>query len=269
MRDRVRREVLQALEQSTLSSSGLRPGPPPAAGANGLNLMVLFTGRTAPSSDFLSQAAELRQRGHALSAAFSHSFQQFFNPDDVLRTLPPGTAHIATQDEREWQPVLAASHALIVPLLSENSAAKVAAGIDDSLTTNVLLAHLRAGKPVIACPDLARMASALREKLSHAAPALAHTAERNYHTLQQMGVQFVPVVEVAAAVARAFHSEPNETPRRLAKTRPSPKREFITAEDVIAAAKAGLTTLTHARDAIITAEARDQAARLGLSLEGV
>ncbi|MCX7718134.1 MAG: hypothetical protein N2111_07000 [Candidatus Sumerlaeaceae bacterium] len=269
LRALVREEVLRALQRAEAQLSPQRPGPPAAAQTGGHMLTVLFTGRLAPSADFLAQMADLGQRGYALGCAFSNSFKQFLSPDEILRSLPAAATHLASDSEREWQSWLAASSALILPLVSLNTAAKSAAGIEDSMPTFILLSHLRAAKPVISCPDMSQIAVRIREQFAGAAPAMAHTAERNFHALQQMGVQFVPVLDVAAAVGRAFHVEPNETPQRLAKTRPFPKREFITAEDVHSAMKAGLKTLTHSRDAIVTAEARDQAARLGVILEAI
>jgi hypothetical protein len=268
LRALVREEVIRALQRA----EGLlpqRPGPPAPAKAGSRMLTVLFTGRTAPSGDFLVQMADLSQRGYALGCALSYTFKQFLTPEEALRALPSPTTHLVSDSEREWQSWLAASNALILPFVSLNTAAKSAAGIEDSMPTFILLSHLRAAKPVISCPDMSQIAVRIREQFAGAAPAMAHTAERNLHALQQMGVQFVPVTDVAAAVARAFHVEPNETPQRLAKTRPFPKREFITAEDVPSAMRAGLKTLTHSRDAIVTAEARDQAARLGVTLEAL
>jgi hypothetical protein len=84
--------------------------------------------------------------------------------------------------------------------------------------------------------------------------------------LQQIGIQFIDTASLARIVQAHFTPVVNETPARLARTRPTQKREFVTAEDVWRVASHGGKVLNHARDAIITDQARDQAAMKGIEL---
>ena len=81
-----------------------------------------------------------------------------------------------------------------------------------------------------------------------------------------LGRKLVHNAAVAAAITEQFREIKNETPERLAKTRPAFKREFVTAEDLEPAVKSGKKEYILPRNAIVTSLAHDYASQHGLVL---
>lgn len=240
--------------------------PAPDAGAPGArNLLLVFCGVDIPADDFFAQAATLAQQGSTLTAVISHSFAQHHASDVVQNRLGSAKVHVSP-DEPSLARLVSAASAVVAPGLCTNSVAKVAAGIEDSTPTIVLLSALRSGKPVIIGEDIAGILPALLDKFPALPPALQRTYENAYHRVQQMGVQFVPVTQLVASVGARFEVPKNDTPERLARTRPTQKREFVTVEDVANAVARGSKEITHQRSAYVTDEARDYASARGVVL---
>ncbi len=260
LRALVRATVIAAIQR--LEGAG---GVTVSAGSR-RELLVLFTGREAPSPTFAAQLGQVSAQGFQLAAAFSYSFKRFFSPEEILRQMPAGTRLLSSNCERELGSAATDAAGILLPGISPNTAAKLALALDDSVPTFLLTKLLLAGKPVIVGRPLEELGRVLAEANPALAPAFQRTAENHFHKLQQMGVTFSAPDRLAAAVQAAFHVPVNETPARLARTRPNPKREFVTAEDVWRAHQRGEKTLVHARTAIVTDQAREFAASHGVEL---
>lgn len=236
LRIRVRELVVEALartDASQATSAGVTGAPvaTPAATAS-RRLLLLFTGRAAVAPDFFAQAAELSRQGWALGAVFSFSFKRFFAPDDILRQLPAETTLVGSSCERELGSEVGGYSGVVMPDISLNTAGKVARGFDDSVPSFILTRMLIGGTPAFVARSLPELGAELAAAHPSAPPAFLRNAEDHWHRLQALGVNFVETQALAASVASAFYVPVNETPDRLARSRPSPKRQFVTAEDV-------------------------------------
>jgi hypothetical protein len=263
LRARVRTLVVDALARATQPAPALHGGVAPAPSRS---LLLLFTGREAVPPDFTAQAAELSLAGWALGAVFSFSFKRFFAPDEIMRQLPQGSVLHGSSCEKELGTSIAPCLGLAMPTVSLNTAAKVARGLDDSIPSFILTTMLAQAKPVFVARSLPALAADLAAAKPNAPPAFIRTVEDHWHRLQALGVQFIDAPRLASAVTEAFHVPVNETPERLARTRPSPKRHFVTAEDVWRVAARGGSELAHPRDAVVTDHAREAAQAKGIEL---
>jgi len=258
------REIVKAEVERVLAEFLAREASTGAQGAQSRALLVLFSGTRWPEPIVFDQLTALAQAGHRLTCVLSHSFRSLFGNRMAQSMFAPGISCAAEADEPQLHALTKQADALLVACLSPNSAAKLTLGLADSLPTIALRLALEAGKPVIVAEDSA----ALRQNAvpAGAPPKLRRLAEDAFHGLSEMGVRFVPASELGRAVDAAFFVPVNETPERLAKTRPRKQRMFVTTEDVWKAASQGHKQLVVPEDAVITDEARDQARRVGLEI---
>lgn len=257
LRARICEEVIAAVrameERTTKAPSGRR------------QVVLLFMSRSMPESDFFAQVATLGKQGFVFGAALSSSFASFNPAAALLANLPSGTRLISSA-EADLAHAAKAADALIAPTISANTAAKVANGIEDSIPSVLMTDVLLSGKPVCIGRELATFGRSYSEAHPAIPPAMFGTIESNLHKLQHLGVRFVCPAGLAECVAGQFQEFKNETPERLARTRPSPKRVFVTAEDVWEATSGGKKELVHPRDAIVTDQAREYAVTRGIIL---
>lgn len=269
LRQRVRAELMAVLAgMDTAQSSAPLPAPatPPAPASALSELAVVLTGRHEPPAAFLAQLAELAPRGYTFVLVAGRTFSAFHATGSLLKRMPTGTRVLPTDCEPALHDACTHLAGAVMPGLSPNTTAKLALGLDDSAPATVLTRCLVAGRPLFVARDIAACSRALADELAAAPPASLRTAEDHLRRVQQLGVRFVPTGALAAEVAAHFAPHVNETPARLARTRPSPHREFVTAEDVWRAASRGEKVLAHARDAIVTDAARDEASLRGVEL---
>lgn len=274
LRALVRQYVVAAIEQLE-NSGGQRPGgveAQSAARSNGAaaavqrRLLVLFLSRHEPGEEFFSQLADLARHGYGFVAAFSHSFLQFHPVESVASRLPKGTSLLLQPGEKQLLESVSACSALVASTLSVNTAAKLSAGVDDSLPTLLFTQALLSGKPVFVARELASLAAELDNLHAAVRPAFRRIALDHFHKARQLGIEYVRTAGLVQALVSQFTEQRNETPERLAKQRPALKREIITAEDLRQLLESGKRELVHSSGAIITDQARDYAIEKGLAL---
>lgn len=259
LRDIVKAEVERVLAEFLANRAGSAASSP---GEH--TLVIVFSGNRWPSDALFDQLAALAERGCQMDCVLSETFSALFGERFAALRLPKRLEVHSHPSEGLLLSLAKRGEAAIAACLSSNAAAKLSAGIFDSIPTVILRAFLESGKPVIVAEDSA----VLRESSAppSAPPKLRRLAEDAYHGLAEMGVRFVSPTELVRAIDSAFYVPVNETPERLAKTRPHKRRMFVTSEDVWKAASQGHKQMIVPDDAIITDEARDHAQRLGLEI---
>lgn len=267
LRERVRAEVIAAVQRLGLGvpAKGAAPASQWSGGEN--RLLVLFSSREPVSETFFTQLKALASQNYSFLAVFSRTFTSFHPPQEILAHMPKNTQHVISLAEQELAAAAESCRAVLAPNLSLNTAAKLAVGICDSSPTCIITDALVNGRLVFVARDLAEMSAAVPRQFTAAPPAFVRTAEDHLRKVQQLSVQFVSADALSSAVIRAFTPVQNETPERLAKTRPIRKREFITAEDVWKVVSRGQKELVHSRDAIVTDQAREYAQSRGVALK--
>lgn len=256
----VRREVERVLAEHLLCGKmrGAR------GGEASKTLVVLFSGSRWPEDQLFNQLAALTENGHRLICVASYTFHALHGSRWEGTVLPRGTERIANPDEKWLIETAKGSDAVLVACLSLNSAAKLSAGIADSAPTILIRQALELGKPVVVAEESTTIRQAAVSP--SAPPKLRRLAEDAYHGVAELGVKFVAAPELSRAVGEIFYVPVNETPERLAKTRPSKQRVFVTSEDVWKASARGHKQIIVPEDAVVTDEARDYAKRVGVEI---
>ncbi|MGC8742179.1 MAG: hypothetical protein ACP5QZ_01940 [Candidatus Sumerlaeaceae bacterium] len=258
------REIIRAEVERVLAEFLAKGGGSKRSRRESRLLVVLFSGTRWPADAVFGQLEALVERGYRLVCVLSESFRSCQEQRFAALRLPRGIDVLAQQADAQILDLAKQGDAVVAACFSANSAAKLSAGIFDSVPTVLVRAFLELAKPVIVAEDSA----VLRESAAppSAPPKLRRLAEDAYHGLAEMGVRFVAPTDLERAVDQAFFVPVNETPERLAKTRPTKQRMFVTSEDVWKALSQGHKQLIVTEDAVVTDEARDHARRVGLEI---
>jgi hypothetical protein len=160
---------------------------------------------------------------------------------------------ITEQSHASIMDLLKEHQEIIVPILTVNSAAKIALGITDTLATGLIFHGLLMGKPVLAARescDLDYLNYFMQEGNPGAAALKAKLIE-NQKALEAMGVKFCTVDQLVD-LAKPLRE------KKAVSQQFSGGSKVITVEDIVPLEPG--TTITIGKNTIITPSARDLAA---------
>lgn len=258
MRRLVVEELARALARQP-SAAG-RPAPAPSA-AQGLQpAIVVFSGATVPDAPLLALLEALRRQGWALAALPSLTFSSV-----VLGPRPASLGSLARiedpDDEADFVRRAAQARLWIFPDLSDNALAKATRSIADSIPTRAMAAALASGAPCLLL-ETARLDS----------PIVGLPRLEGLRRLERRGAVISTLSDFADRLLSATASAPViPAPFAPLSRGPSPggqpaARPVVTADDVLAAARRGLSSLRLPPRAIVTDRAREEALRRRVEL---
>ncbi|MCX7625066.1 MAG: hypothetical protein N2Z21_02485 [Candidatus Sumerlaeaceae bacterium] len=259
------KEIVRQEVERVLSEYLAREKPPSTTeGVTSKELIILFSGTRWPEDQFFNQLAALAESGPRLVCVASQTFHAAHSLSWESRAFPPNATRVVSPPEKWLYEAAKEADAVVVACLSLNSAAKLSLGIADSVPTILIRQALEHGKPVL----VAEESTVIRQAaiLPNAPPKLRRLAEDAYHGVAELGVRFVAPADLCRALAETFYVPVNETPKRLAKTRPTKRRVFVTSEDIWKVSARGEKQIIVPEDAVVTDEARDYAKRVGVEI---
>lgn len=118
----------------------------------GKHLLVILCGGMLGSKESMEQLKQLHADGYQLRVLFTPAGERVLGADWVHKALP-GIPIIPANAAEAPAALIKEADAVVVPVLTFNTAAKVACGIADNLATSVLSQALLQGKPVFAASD--------------------------------------------------------------------------------------------------------------------
>lgn len=252
-------EVLRQLEHST----DLGAVPPAGAGHTAL---IILTGGTIGLEAGLAELSKLQAAHTELTIVLSAAAETIIGSDRIREKLG---SHVNIITARSAYPgeALRAAEVVLVPVLTQNTAAKLARTFADTMASTLILQALMLGKPVIAACNAADPQDEwrLRNNMSQAVPAFREALQGNLKQLALYGIQLVPVDTLAAAAQTTVYREEQQPPL------PGPgqktaKRQVLDAAMVRRAAQTGAKHIRVARGTVITPLARDVAGECGVEL---
>ncbi len=189
----VEEEVKKAL------GSGLNVNKESGSQSDNCKIYALFTGGSAKLAEAINQIKLLIQHGYHVKAILSESATKIIKVEKIRQI--PGIEDIYCEPDPSIYSIdiVQNADAIIVPILTRNSAAKVALGICDTLITNIIMHALIAGKTVIAARNSADPdgQDCICISTPKTPPALVQIAKDYLKKLQSYGVKLVDTSEIA------------------------------------------------------------------------
>ena len=121
-----------------------------ADGSRG-TIITIFTAATVELNEAVAQILRLILDGYRIQLVFSENAEKLFGK--FVMEKMEGFPNIEMVEAFKWFAVLKKAHAVIVPLLSMNTIAKVSLLIADNPSTNLMLHALFMGTPVFAAQN--------------------------------------------------------------------------------------------------------------------
>lgn len=228
--------------------------PPPPPSPAGPRILMLFTGGDRVLSQVMDQVMDLSRAKADLRIVCTESARSILG-QARLEALAAAGELLTNPTPDEIYAAVYWAEAVAVPVLTQNTLAKAALGIRDSLATNLLAGAILMERRLMVCTE-----SAVPEQ----APAPYRAMLQEYvNRLRLFGIQTVPVGSLASACLSPSAPQPVAAP--VAQPGNSPGR-LITAAAVEAAAQTAQKELVVSRGAIVTPLARDLCRERGISL---
>ncbi|MDI3538557.1 MAG: hypothetical protein PWP58_1244 [Bacillota bacterium] len=169
--------------------------------ARGKRALALFCGGSIGAPEGRAEVKKLQDAGFTVKAVLTPSAEWVLGKDWLRSEL--GDIEIVTEADRKApSALLKDTDITLVPVLTLNTAAKVAHGIANTLVATLIMDSLLTGRPVFAARDACDLANPVRAKLGmdKAAPAYRALLAGNLDRLAEFGIRLVGVTELAAAV---------------------------------------------------------------------
>ncbi|NPV69147.1 MAG: hypothetical protein HPY55_00695 [Firmicutes bacterium] len=168
----------------------------------GKRVLALFCGGGLGAPEGRAEVKKLQDAGYTVRAVFTPSAERVLGKGWLRSEL--GDIEIVTEADGETPGALLKETDLtLVPVLTLNTAAKVAHGIADTLVATLIMESLLTGRPVLAAKDACDPANPMRAGLGmdKVAPAYRALLAGNLERLAEFGVRLVGATGLAAAVS--------------------------------------------------------------------
>ncbi len=254
-------EILRALQgeesqgHPSLPISSSLPSPPRAISPSpsAAKTIVLFTGSTPPSPWIFESLSALALEGKEIAALLSLSFRltQYNRDSTVIGNLRP----IANPDDEAWMLELARRcESVLIPDVSLNTLNKVVLGIEDSAPSRLLADATRFGKPCLFVESVS-------------SPTIKGGGSR-VDLIRRLSGRGA-ILSCPDTLLKQFHEAIRPPEEKIFKPPvppPPTRRRILTKEDVYEASRRGVVDWVVDAGTIVTAEAREDARRRGMTI---
>lgn len=215
--------------------------------------LAIITGGTIGLETGLGELRSLQATGLNLAIVLSEAAEKIVGIARIKKELGKHT-EIVTAHSPYPKELLQQADLVLVPVLTQNTAAKLAATITDTMASYLLLSALLQNKPVLAAIDAADPGNRSNVQMSKLAPALREALETNLVKIGTYGVQLTNVAKLASE-AKKLLIKPCEGDL---PTNPG-KKKVLDAEAIRNAVLNGEKIITVPADTIVTPLALDLA----------
>lgn len=224
--------------------------------------LAVFTGGTIGLEQSLVELQKMQAQNIELTVVLSAAAEQVVGIKRVQDCLGSEISVVTTQSPYPGK-LLRTADLVLVPVLTQNTAAKLACTLSDSLATTLVMQALMLGKPVIAAKNAADPQDSWRatRNMGQCPPGLLRALQENLRKLEGYGIQLVQVEDLAAGSQKILDRSINPV-----LSTPNVKKSVLDASAIKAAAGQGLKRLEVLPGMIITPLARDVARDYGIEL---
>lgn len=232
--------------------------------------LAIFTGGTIGLEQSLIELKKIQALHIEVSVVLSAAAEEIIGIDQIKEHLGSNINLVTTHSPYPSK-LLREADFVLVPVLTQNTAAKLAYTLSDTLPSTLIMQALMLGKPVLAAMNAADPQDGWRiqKDMGKCSPALSEVLRQNLKKIEGFGIELVQVNDLASGSQKiidrmeqkAFsiqRSEPQGTPRG--------KKSMLDAETIKLAARDGLKSITTPRGSIITPLAWDIAREYGVEI---
>lgn len=166
-------------------------------------IAALFCGGKIGSREALLELKKIVMAGYDVQTFLTPAAEKVLG-SDLLHSEAGNIPMFTETSEKNGPEVIQNSDIILVPVLTINSAAKIAHGIADNLVTNLVMQGLFWGKTIIAARDACDIDDQKRAEfgMTQGNQAYRNLFRDNLKRLEDYGIILVEVVDLEAAVRR-------------------------------------------------------------------
>ncbi|WP_235919482.1 flavoprotein [Heliomicrobium undosum] len=257
--EEVMRRIRQASDETTADSAPATPRS---------SVMAIFTGGTIGREEGLAALKELQEDACHLTVVLSRAAETIIGAERVRQHLGEDVT-IVTPDSPYPGKALRQADLVIVPVLTQNTMAKLAHTLSDTLPTTLIMQALMLGKPVIAAENAADPRDSWRAglEMDKAPIVLVRAFQENLRKVRDFGVNLTDVRNLGREARRALERSHAGGREAAAPQAAAPaKKNLVDAEKIKAVALSGGRVYTVAPGDLITPLARDTARDYGVEI---
>lgn len=169
-------------------------------------IMAVFTGGLIGLDDALKQMQLLQREGYKIEAVLTPNAKKVIGKPKLQESLGSIPVYDDSEDFNKLLSILAESDVVLIPVMTMNTAAKVANGINDNLATTLIQDSLLSGKPVIGVRDACNLQHLHRQEMGQNKGAKAYNAllVSNLERLEDYGMELCEALELVDTVKNHF-----------------------------------------------------------------
>lgn len=236
----------------------------------GKQALAIFTGGTIGLEQSLIELQKIQALNIEVSVVLSMAAEKNIGIDRIKKHLGSNINLVTTHSPYPGK-LLRDADIVLVPVLTQNTAAKLAYTLSDTLASTLIMQGLMLGKPILAAMNAADPQDVWRvqKDMGKCTPALSESLRQNLKKIESYGIELVHVDSLATGsqkiidrmAKKACYSQQNESHGKR-----QGKKSILDAETIKNAASNGLKSITTPKDAIITPLARDVAREYGIEI---
>lgn len=249
-------EVLRQLGQGPMATRDKAIQRPQRA-------LAIFTGGSIGLEQSLGELQKLQVLNIELTVVLSVAAEEIVGIQRIKDCLGSDISVITTQSSYPGM-LLREADLVLVPVLTQNTAAKLAYTLSDTLATTLIMQALMLGKPVLAAINAADPQDSWRIKgnMGKCPPGLSQALRENLRKIEGYGIQLVQVDDLAAGGQKIIDDHKVKTSLSV----PQVKKSVLDAAAVKVAVDKGLKRITISQGTIITPLAWDVARDYGVEI---
>lgn len=159
--------------------------------------LIVFTGGAVGFKESIAQLKKMVQANWKLKVALSISAEYIYSIDDLKKELDIEEIYLESEN-MGLSPLYEGVPIIIMPTLTANTVAKIANGITDNMTTNLISHALMYNIPVVAARDASDLS--LQDQAGIASIAYKELSAAHLVTIERFGIQLVKANELYQAV---------------------------------------------------------------------
>jgi hypothetical protein len=169
-------------------------------------ILAIFSAGIIGLDDVLEQMQQLQKNGYQFEVVLTPNGKKVISKDKLQEFLGQITIYDDSEDFNKLTDLLTESDALLIPVMTMNTAAKVLNGIADNLATTLIMIALLSGKPVIGVRDACDPKNLMRESMGHNKAVQAYKAllVSNVERLEDYGMVLCEALSLVDTVQHSL-----------------------------------------------------------------